>query len=149
MYKERKEDLSVLRFIREMFSDVPFVKVVDEFPLEEVETPTISVTKGSINYSWFEIGDRSRLESRTWYFDIFAKDKNQRDEYTYRISEKLRDDVIQVYDYGVSLTDPPELDYCLQCIDLRIEFLPSFVEGLIGATHRAMITATFEPTKII
>jgi hypothetical protein len=149
MYKERKEDLSVLRFIKEIFSDVPFVVVVDEFPLEEIKTPTIAVTKGQINYSWFEIGDKEMLESRTWYFDVFAVDKNQRDEYAYRISDKLRNDVIQIYDYGVDLVSPPSLDYCLQCVDLRIEFLPSFVEGQIGATHRAMITATFEPTKII
>ena len=148
MYKERKEDLSVFKFLKDSFSDVSFVKIVDEFPDDKLVVPSVSVTAGPITYAQYELGNDDFYERRTWYFDVFTRDKNQRNEYAYRISERLRNSVIQVYDFGVSFTNPPPLNYCLSCVELQINFMPSFENADVGFTHHAIITATFEPTKV-
>lgn len=148
MYRERKEDLSVLKFMKAAFSDVPFVKVVDEFPNDKLVVPSIAVTTGPITYVLYELGSDDRFERRTWYFDVFTRDKNQRNEYAYRISERLRTSVVRVYDFDTDLVNPPPLDYCLSCVELQINFMPSFNNADVGFTHHATITATFEPTKV-
>jgi len=147
MYKERKEDLSVLKFIKDLFSPYPHIKVVPEFPFdEELSSPTIAVTNGDITYELLELGDDEMLSTRTWYFDVFTKDRNQRDEYVYRISDALRSKEIPVYDFGADINNPPQAGYCLSLINLRIVFVPSFSNEAIS--HSAFITATFEPTQI-
>jgi hypothetical protein len=99
MYLERLEDLSVLYFVEDKFSDAPFIKVVDGFPLEDMTLPTIAVEAGKIRVKEYELGNRSGLRVRRWYIDIYAKNKSQRDEFGYRLLNELKNG-ISVYNYN-------------------------------------------------
>lgn len=98
MYIELKQDLSVLQFLRTLFSDAPFIKVVDGFPEEEFDIPTVALETDSITAENFEMGNREFAKQRYWYIDVYAVSKAQRDEIAYRIIHAL-EEKIPVYDF--------------------------------------------------
>lgn len=98
IYIERKEDLSVYYFLKDVFSDTPFVNITDGFPEGALLVPTIASEAGKINVVEYELGNRDGLRVRRWYIDIYAKNKSQRDEFGYRLLNVLKDG-IPVYDY--------------------------------------------------
>ena len=104
MYLERKQDLSVFYFIQNLYIDAPFIKIVDDFPVNSLTIPTIAVEADVINTMPFEMGNRKRIQLRTWYFDFFTENKAQRDEYGYRLLNAL-EQPIPVYDYDLGF--PP------------------------------------------
>jgi len=104
MYLERKQDLSVYYFIQNLYIDAPFIKIVDDFPVNSLTIPTIAVEADVINTMPFEMGNRKRIQLRTWYFDFFTENKAQRDEYGYRLLNAL-EQPIPVYDYDLGF--PP------------------------------------------
>lgn len=104
MYIERKQDISVIYFLRSLFADAPFITIVDEFPTDSLVIPTIALETDTIDYVNYEIGNRNFLQYRTWYFNVFADNKSQRDEYSYRIVNALKNP-ISVYDYDLGF--PP------------------------------------------
>ena len=97
MYLERKEDLSVYYFLKEVFPET-FITVVDGFPEGDLVLPTVAVEAGKIDVVEFELGNRDGLRIRKWYIDIYAKNKSQRDEFGYRLLDELKDG-IPVYNY--------------------------------------------------
>ncbi len=99
MYIERLEDISVYEWLKNLFLDAPFVTIVDAFPATDLVIPTISVEWDEITGIPLELGNRTMLRERVFYFDIFAKNKSQRDEFAYRIFNEL-DNGIPVYDYN-------------------------------------------------
>jgi hypothetical protein len=101
----RNEDLSLYFFIKDMFSDTSFIEIVDSFPEEVLTIPTISIDAGRIKEELFELGNRDRVRIRTWYIDIFAKNKSQRDDFGYRILDQSNNG-INVYDYNEGF--PPD-----------------------------------------
>ncbi len=101
----RLEDLSMFHFIRNMFSDIPFITVRDSFPDEVLTVPTISVDAGKVKEELFEVGNRDRVRIRNWYIDIFAKNKPQADDFGYRILSQSKNGV-NVYDYNEGF--PPD-----------------------------------------
>jgi hypothetical protein len=102
----RLEDLSVFYFIKNIFSDLAeFIEVVDSFPEQILRIPTISIDAGKLKEELYELGDRDRIRIRTWYIDIFAKNKSQRDDFGYTILGASKDG-INVYDYNEGF--PPE-----------------------------------------
>lgn len=105
MYLERKQDLSVVYFIKDSFEDYSFITIVDGFPEGELTIPTISVDNDEIDTYPFELGNRNRAQFRTWYIDVFAKNKSQRDEYSYKILNELEEG-ISVYNYDEGF--PPD-----------------------------------------
>lgn len=124
----RLEDLSVNYFIRNLFSGSEFVTIVDEFPKEILQVPTISIVNGKLKEEQFELGNRdSGLRSRIWFIDIFAKNKSQRDDFAYKILDET-DNGITVYDYNEGF--PPDAS-------------PSIVN------HLSMISKTYEPIYVI
>ena len=108
----RLEDLSMFFFIKNMFLDVSFIEVVDSFPADSdgspqiLTIPTISIDAGMLKEELFELGDRDKVRIRTWYIDIFAKNKSQRDDFGYRILN-LSKNGINVYDYNEGF--PPDV----------------------------------------
>lgn len=102
----RKEDISVFHFIEEMFSDTSFITVVDSFPEQVLQIPTISIDAGRLKEDNYELGNRDRLRTREWYIDIFAKNKSQRDDFGYRILDRTKDG-IGIYDYDEGF--PPDV----------------------------------------
>lgn len=105
MYLERKEDLAIYYWLVDLFNDVPGIKIVDGFPDESLTIPTIAVDWMETEARDFQLGDRAGVRVRTWTIDVFAKNKNTRDEYAYRIYNELSNG-ITVYDIvGGSKTD--------------------------------------------
>lgn len=106
MYIEKKEDLSLYYWIKDLFSDTPFVTIKDEFPETELVIPTVSIDVGSVRIEQFELGNREGLRVRKWFVDIFAKNKTQREDFGYRILNALKDGII-VYNYDEGF--PPNI----------------------------------------
>lgn len=123
----RLEDLSMFFFIKNMFQDVSFIEVVDSFPEQILTIPTISIDAGKLTEDLFELGDRNRLRTRTWYIDIFAKNKSQRDDFGYRILDQSKNG-INVYDYNEGF--PPDVT-------------PSRVE------HMTVLSISYEPIPVM
>ncbi len=123
----RNEDLSMYFFIKNMFSDVPFINVVDSFPEEILTIPTISIDAGRIKEELFEVGNRDRVRIRTWYIDVFAKNKSQRDDFGYRILDQSNNG-INVYDYNEGF--PPDVT-------------PSRIE------HFDILSISYEPVPVM
>jgi hypothetical protein len=98
MYQERKEDLSVYYFLKDVFSTAPFITVVDGFPEGDLKLPTVAVEAGKIDVIEYELGNRDGLRVRRWYIDIYAVNKSQRDEFGYKLLDVLKDG-IPVYNY--------------------------------------------------
>ena len=124
----RNEDISMNYFIKVLFEAEAFITVVDEFPRQVLQVPTISVVNGKLLEERFELGNRdSGIRTRRWYIDIFAKNKSQRDDFAYRILDRT-DDGINVYDYNEGF--PPDAS-------------PTKVN------HLDVISKTYEPLDII
>ncbi len=123
----RLEDLSMYFFIKDLFSDVSFIKIVDSFPEEILTIPTISIDAGRIKEELFEVGNRDRVRIRTWYIDVFAKNKSQRDDFGYRILDESNNG-INVYDYNEGF--PPDV-------------APSRVE------HMDILSISYEPVPVM
>lgn len=105
MYIERKQDLSFYYFVKGLFSDAPFVTVVDGFPEGEITFPTVSVDNQRIETYDFELGNKTRQQVRTWVIDIYALNKSQRDDFSYRILNALEGS-IPIYNYDEGF--PPD-----------------------------------------
>ena len=123
----RLEDLSVYFFIKDMFSDTPNIEIVDSFPEEILTIPTISIDAGKLKEESFELGNRDKVRIRTWYIDIFAKNKAQRDDFGYRILDQSKNG-IHVYDYNEGF--PPDVT-------------PSRIE------HMEVLSISYEPIPVI
>lgn len=96
----RLEDLSVIFFIKNLFLDAGFITVVDEFPDQILQVPTLSVVNGKLIEDRYEMGNRDAgVRTRRWFIDIFAKNKSQRDDFAYKILDST-DNGINVYDYN-------------------------------------------------
>lgn len=140
MYRERLEDLSLYYYIKDLFSDVPGINVVDDFPSSNLVTPTISVTTDIIDTAIFELGNRDREQFRTWYIDVFAKNKAQRDDYSYRILNSL-EECIPVYNYddGFPPITVAQIG-CLQPEDVRLRIIRVFPELVDKLYWRTTLT---------
>jgi len=106
MYIEKKEDQSIHYWLVDLFQDVPFITLVDEFPETLLTIPTISNDVGRIDMEDLELGDRTGIRVRNWYIDIFAKTKTQREDFGYRILDALKNG-INIYDYDEGF--PPDV----------------------------------------
>lgn len=101
-----KQDLSVYYYIEDTFSSIPSLTVTDEFPVQGLTIPTVSVENSKIRPRPWELGNLKQKEDRTWNIDIFAKNKTQRDELSYQITRALYSG-IPVYDYDEGF--PPDI----------------------------------------
>ena len=79
MRQERLEDLSAYYFLNNLFASSG-VTVVDAFQDSDLVIPTVSIETDTLEALKYELGNKQRLNFRTWYIDIFAANKAQRDE---------------------------------------------------------------------
>jgi hypothetical protein len=103
--QQRLENTSLYYFIKNLFSSYPMITVIDSFPDEELTLPTLAVDGGEIDTSPSELGNRIRLKYRTWYIDVFALTKTQRDDLGFKILNAL-EETIPVYNYNEGF--PPD-----------------------------------------
>lgn len=113
MYIEKLEDLSIHYWLIGLFQDFPQLKIVDEFPDDDLTIPTVSHDIGRMDIEDFELGKRDGIRIRKWYIDIFAKTKTQREDIGYRIINALKEG-ITVYNYNEGFppdTNPSEIGH--------------------------------------
>ena len=65
---------------------------------KNLTSPTVAVSKSTIEVIPLELGNKHKLQIRTWIVDIFGATKTQRDDYAYLVFNLL-DDNIPVYNY--------------------------------------------------
>lgn len=142
MYLERKEDLAIYYWLVSNFTSVPGIKIVDGFPAEDLTLPTISVDWDQTENHDFQLGDRSGSRLRTWYIDVFAKNKSTRDEFAYKIYNDLANG-ITVYDI---VDGVPTLDKIghLDILQRRIQVVRIDPELVSTMYYRAYISILAE-----
>jgi hypothetical protein len=141
MFIERKEDLSLYYFLKELFNDKPFITVLDAFPDSEFTFPSVSVEAVKATAVNFELGSKVKQHYRTYQIDIFALTKTQRDEIGYLIYNAL-DNIIPVYNYdeGFPPSVTPTLVSALDVTDKElgnIRINPELTEQMY---YRAVIS---------
>jgi hypothetical protein len=115
------------------------INIVDSFPDEELTVPTVSVDGGEIDTSPAELGNRIRLKYRTWYIDVFALTKTQRDDLGFKILNAL-EETVPVYNYneGFPPGTSPSLLGGIVPDEIRLEpikILPELVEKMYYRTQ--------------
>jgi hypothetical protein len=141
---ERKKDLSIYYWLQDLFSDVSYVNIEDGYSEEGLEIPTVVVEGGVINLKPHEMGNRNRVFKRLWFIDIYATNKSQRDEFSYRVLRALQD-IIPVYDYDEGF--PPPTPTQLGVLDSQsisgvpVQIFPEMTEKLY---YRFSISFTAE-----
>jgi hypothetical protein len=91
---ERKEDAGLVYWLKDQFTSIPSVTVVDGFPDNtDLIVPSVSLEPDTVDYIPRQLGDRSGSRMRIWYFDVFAINKPQRNELAYKIYNDLEDGV--------------------------------------------------------
>jgi hypothetical protein len=127
------QELSVYYFLKDLYKDASFINIVDDFPKDPLILPTISVESDIIVPGVYELGNRNRTQTRTWYFNIFAENKAQRDEYAYRLLNTLNNSIsVYNYDQGFPPISVDKLGALQpQALQLRvIKIDPALVEKL-------------------
>lgn len=107
IHTERKKDLSLYYWLTDLFSDASYINIEDGFPTGDLVIPTVSVEGGTIDLKPHELGNKNRVFKRIWFIEIFANNKSQRDDFSYRVLTAL-EDIIPVYDYDEGF--PPNVD---------------------------------------
>lgn len=139
----RKQDLSIAYWLKDLFTSIPAITVVDGFPDAGMVLPTVSIEAQPIYGLPFELGNRVSLKRRFWTVDAFAQNKAQRDEIVGLVVDAIEYG-IPVYDYdegfppGVS---PTKLG-ALEVNDLRINPIRVFPELQEKMYWRASISFT-------
>lgn len=96
----RLEDLSMNYWVKDLFSDFSFITIVNEFPKQILQVPTISVVNGKLIEEFFELGNRDTgVRTRRWFIDIFGSNVSQRDDFAYRVLANTKNG-ISVRDYN-------------------------------------------------
>jgi hypothetical protein len=138
---EREQDLSVVFWLKDLFGST--VNIVDAFPTGELITPTVAVETNTIQANPFELGNRKKIKIRSWYLDIFAKTKSQRDDIAYKILNALEES-IPVYDYDMGFPPDvrPDQIGCMLPDSIQLQVVKVMPELVSTLYYRATITFT-------
>jgi len=130
---ERKKDLSYYYWLKTLFTGLP-ITVVDEFPEDALVVPSVCIENGDVIVIPKEMGNRHGTRVRSWYVDVYAKNKVQRNEIAFKIIDALEES-IPVYDYDEGF--PPDVSPtqigCMTNENIQmntIRVLPELVEVL-------------------
>jgi hypothetical protein len=145
----RLEDLSMNFWVKNIFQPFGQVNIVDEFPLEIMTVPTISVVEGKLLEEEFELGNRDGLRIRRWFIDVFALNKSQRKDFGYRILAEAKNG-INVYDYneGFPPNASPSLINHLSVISRTFEPIPVTAEGNEKLYYRGQLILITKNDKV-
>jgi hypothetical protein len=146
--QERLEDLSVFYYIQDLFSDATYINIVDGFPTEKLVVPTVAVEANVIESVPFEMGSRNRLQYRTFSIDVFAKNKSQRDDISYRVINALEEPIpVNNYNEGFPPTITPTQLGCLLSDNIRLDIVIIFPEFVDTLYYRSSIRFTCHYNK--
>jgi hypothetical protein len=145
MITDRLIDLSLYYFVENVFIGSPFIKIREGFPEDLLTVPCIAIELDEIATYPSELGNRIRGRIRTWYIDIFAADKAQRDEYAYRLMGALESDVpVYNYDEGFPPSSTPSRIGCLKTDDIKMQIIKVLPELTEKMYYRSVIIFTGE-----
>lgn len=134
MELERKIDLSMVYFIKDLFYENPEINVVDGFPEQLLALPLVSVEMSMIRPIPGELGNHRGVGHYAFFVDVFAKNKAQRDELGVKILHALEDSVpVYNYDEGFPPSVTPSQISCLVPNSLQmdvIQVMPELVDTL-------------------
>ncbi|MHA1304670.1 MAG: hypothetical protein ACTSPI_13310 [Candidatus Heimdallarchaeaceae archaeon] len=140
----RKQDYSIYYWLDDLFSSYDFVTIVDDYPDEDLSLPTISVVGSELYITPFELGNRSGNKNRIYFIDVYAENKDQRDDFSYLILEEIENGIpVNNYDEGFPPTTTPSQIGTLHPIDLRLEpvfVFPELTEKLYWRTRISFIS---------
>lgn len=138
MLYPRKEDLSIVYWLKNLFTATPMVTIVDGYPDADLVIPSISLEPDVLETLDYQLGDRTGANFRTWYIDIFANNKTQRNEFAYKIQDELKNG-ITVYDI---VNGVPTLDVIghLNIIKRRIKIVRIDPELVLKMYYRASVS---------
>lgn len=139
MHIGRKQDLSLIYWLKDLFSSKG-IEIVDGFPEEEFNIPCIAVEWDDIDTYQLELGSKHREWIRSWYLDIFAINKTQKDEIIFTLLDEIENEIdIYNYDEGFPpLVEPTKIGK-LKVIALRTNNIQVFPELTNKMYHRAVI----------
>lgn len=95
---EEKEQRSIYFWLKNLFSNVSNMNYTEEFPETDLVIPTVCIERRNVYLDRLELGNRHGVRLNFWVIDIFAPNKTQRNEFTWKILDNLEDN-ITVYDY--------------------------------------------------
>lgn len=149
LFIERKQELSVVYFLKSKFSSTAFLKIEDEFPDKLISLPTISVDWDDLVGYEFELGNSKMLQERTWYIDIFANTKEQRKDFAYKIFNDLQEGVpVYNYDEGFPPDVTPTQLGCLVPVSIKIRkmaIIPKLIDELYWRATVIMVATYDKP----
>lgn len=134
MELQRKQDASLVYWLRTLLIDSPFISITSEYREDELTIPRITLETGVTTGDTFELGNKNLLVQRRYYLNIYAINISQRNDYAYKLFNELNTS-IPVYDYDEE-TLPDELPtqigtFLLEDVQITpIEVLPELVETL-------------------
>jgi len=140
MYAGRKQDLSIIYWLKGLFNSLG-ISIVDGFPQEEFSIPCIAVEWDNIDSYLLQMGSKHRELVRVWYLDVFASSKTQKDEIVYKLLEEIEKENIIVYDYdqGFPPTVVPKLGK-LSIASFNAKNIEIFPELTNKLYHRATVS---------
>jgi hypothetical protein len=145
MIIDRLLDLSVLYYVKSVFVASPFIHVEDGYPETAFTLPTIAVEISDIDTIPSELGDRVRRKMRTWYIDVFANDKAQRDEYAYKLMSAFEQPIpVYNYDEGFPPTSSPSQIGCISTDDIKLQIIKVLPELTEKMYYRSLVIFTGE-----
>jgi hypothetical protein len=106
------------------------------------------VEADNIHLTPFELGNRKQLQIRIWYFNVFAQNKAQRDEYAYRLMNALQDS-IAVYDYDQGF--PPTVVTKLGALiptDIDLQMIKIYSDLTESLYYRSVIKYISEYSEV-
>ena len=143
MRLERKQDRSVYAFLETLFTAFPTVSIEDGFPEQDLSLPTVVVEAEDITAYLSEMGNRARERVRNWSIDIYANNKEQRDEMVSILLDGLNAGTIPVYDYDEGFVNPSQLG-TMSILDnvvaTNIKIFPELLERLYWRSRVRFIT---------
>jgi hypothetical protein len=106
MELQRKQDLSLIYWLKDLLVSTPFINIVSEYTESNLIVPRIAVETGDTLGEPFELGNRNLLQERRYYIDIYASNISQRNDYAYKLFNELTSPIpVNDYDEGF----PPDV----------------------------------------
>jgi len=145
MYLEKKQDLAMYYWISNLFSDITSLTVQDEFPMEALSLPTISIEREDITTFQIELGNNIGAKTGFWSINIFAKNKSQRDGMGYRLLNNIEEGVeVNDYDEGFPPEVSPTKIGVLLPYNIKLHLVKVFPDVNDMLYWRAQLTFTTE-----
>lgn len=120
------------------------VRVVDGYPDEELVNPTVAVDSRTIKPVNLQLGSAYDHIYRLWVLDVYALNKSQRDDITYRLMHSLTEANIPVYNYdeGFPPAVTPSQIGVLEVDSINIEIIQVMPQLVNQMYYRSVITFT-------